>query len=310
MNYNKIVPAKFIERENRFVARVLLTNEEDLSSFRHSTSETRTEKDSETHPENESDIPPAKETEIRVHIKNTGRCRELLVPSATVYLDDHIDAMGSRKYRYDLIAVEKVTPERTVLINMDSQAPNKVVAEALGSGKLRLTEMDLSISNSSVSNSEGSHHSVFSIIRPETTFGSSRFDFYLETDSRSSGLGHNDSPDSLPDKEDIPLSRAFVEVKGVTLEEDGVARFPDAPTERGVKHVMELEQALAEGYEAYIIFVIQMKGIRGFEPNDVTHPEFGDALRHAKSKGVNVLAFDCEVASDTLALDRPVPVIL
>lgn len=240
MDYKNVIPARFIERENRFVARVSLTGGE----------------------------------EVPVHVKNTGRCRELLVPGATVYLEDHSDRMGSRKYGYDLIAVEKATLDETLLINMDSQAPNKVVKEALECGHPIINEII------------GSTDSLF--IRPETTFGSSRFDFYLESGSH----------------------RAFIEVKGVTLEDDGVARFPDAPTERGVKHIRELEQTVTEGYEAYIIFLIQMKGIRLFEPNDGTHPEFGDALRHAEKAGVGVLAYDCRVEPDRLELDQPIQIRL
>ena len=253
MNYERIIKAKFIERENRFVARV--------------------------RPEDPND------EEVRVHVKNTGRCRELLTPGATVYLDDHIDKMGSRKYRYDLVAVEKVTGDSRgkLLINMDSQAPNKVVHEALLSGSLELSEL----------------RSRDILIRPEHTYGASRFDFFVEPDPSSPSPAPGKSP-----------PRAFIEVKGVTLEEDGVARFPDAPTQRGVKHINELVQAASEGYGAYIIFVIQMKGVDHFEPNDKTHPEFGEALRHAKATGVFVRAYDCTVTENSLKLDRPVPVRL
>ena len=244
MNYDHTVRAIFLERDNRFVARVRLKRRhgEDLN-------------------DDDSD-------EVRVHVKNTGRCKELLIPGATVYLEDHIEKMGSRKYRYDLVAVEKVREDDrgTILINMDSQAPNKVVQEAIGSCEFM---KDV-------------------VIRPETTYGSSRFDFFVEHDSR----------------------RGFIEVKGVTLEENGVARFPDAPTERGIKHINELMHAVSEGYEAYIVFVIQMKGIRCFEPNDDTHPQFGEALRHAKATGVHVLAYDCTVTENSLQIGQPVPVRL
>ena len=238
MKYEKVQKARFIERENRFVARV----EDEMG-----------------------------DKESRVHVKNTGRCRELLVSGATVYLEDHMDSMRDRKYRYSLIAVEKETEAGTFLINMDSQAPNKVVAEALEAGAII----------------DGA-----TTIRPETTFGSSRFDFYVEA-------GEGDS-----------TRRAFIEVKGVTLEEDGIARFPDAPTERGVKHINELIAAREEGYEAYIVFVIQMKGMKCFEPNDETHPQFGEALRRAKAMGVQVLVYDCTVTEDSLELDQTVPVRL
>ena len=241
MKYEHITKATFIRRDNRFVATVEIDGRK-----------------------------------TGVHVKNTGRCRELLVPGATVYLDDHQDKMGTRKYRYDLVAVEK----GDLLINMDSQAPNKVVLEALASGKL--------IPDMSQSSSPGADAGGCDVIRPETVYGNSRFDFYIE-------------------RGDL---KAFMEVKGVTLEDDGVARFPDAPTIRGIKHIRELEHALTEGYGAYIIFVVQMKGVKYFEPNDETHPQFGEALRHAKATGVQILAYDCTVTGDTLELDRPVPVRL
>lgn len=234
MKYEKIVKANFIERENRFVGRVLL-------------------KDGR---------------EAKVHVKNTGRCRELLVPGCTVYLEDFAGRMGSRKMQYSLIAVEK----GSLLINMDSQAPNKVVQEALENGSLRLPGMgDLSV------------------IRPETKFGRSRFDFYVEA---------------------APQAKAFIEVKGVTLEENGFARFPDAPTERGLKHINELIEAAKEGYGAYIIFVIQMKGMHTFGPNYYTQPEFGQALAKAEKAGVKILAHDCKVTPDSLVLDAPVDINL
>ena len=196
-----------------------------------------------------------------VHVKNTGRCREFLVPGAAVYLEE--SANPARKTRYDLIAVEK----GDLLVNMDAQAPNKVFQEwAEGGGFLPgLTSL-----------------------RPETTWGSSRFDFYWEAGER----------------------RGFVEVKGVTLEEDGHARFPDAPTERGVKHLEELIRCQDEGYEAAVCFVIQMAGMKDFAPNDVTHPAFGAALRKAAGAGVRVLARECRVTPDRLTMAGPVPVRL
>lgn len=196
-----------------------------------------------------------------VHVKNTGRCRELLVPGATVYLEEGRNP--ARKTKYDLIAVEK----GDLLVNMDAQAPNKVFQEwAQGGGFLP----------------------GLTLLRPETTWGSSRFDFYWEAGER----------------------RGFVEVKGVTLEDDGHARFPDAPTERGVKHLEELIRCQEEGYEAAVCFVIQMAGMRDFAPNDVTHPAFGDALRLAARSGVQVIARECAVTPDSLTIAASVPVLL
>ena len=226
MQYGKILPARFLSRPNRFVARVEAEGEE-----------------------------------LVCHVKNTGRCRELLVPGATVWLEESPNP--SRKTKFDLIAVEK--GDR--LINMDAQAPNKVFGEWAAAGGFR----------------EG-----LTLLRPETTYGSSRFDFYWES-SRS---------------------RGFVEVKGVTLEEDGVVRFPDAPTLRGVKHLDELVKAREAGYEAAVCFVIQMENVRWFAPNDVTHPEFGQALRRAAQAGVEILAMDCAVTPQSLTMGKSVPIRL
>jgi len=233
MKYDKICKGNFIERPNRFVAAV------------------------------EIDGKPEK-----AHVKNTGRCRELLIPGATVYLEDYDGRMGTRKMRYSLIGVEK----GNVLINMDSQAPNKVCEEALLSGKLHLPGMGMLTS-----------------VQREKTFGGSRFDFRVEDEEGQIG---------------------WLEVKGVTLEEDGVARFPDAPTERGVKHVTELCKAVGEGYKGYVLFVIQMPVVSHFEPNDKTHKAFGDALRKAEESGVHVLAWTCDVEAGLLALREPVKIIL
>lgn len=233
MKYEKIVPAKFISRANRFVAQVLLNGEE-----------------------------------VSVHVKNTGRCRELLVPDAVVYLEDFTYRQGKRKLLYDLIAVRK----GDLLINMDSQAPNKVVREALENGSIKLSGM-----------------SELTIIRPEKVYGDSRFDFYVEDENNEKG---------------------FVEVKGVTLENDGIASFPDAPTERGVKHLNELVRAMENGYHSYVLFVIQMSGIKLFTPNDATHREFGDALRYAAEKGVQILAYECAVTPDSLEITKTVPIEL
>lgn len=193
------------------------------------------------------------------HVKNTGRCRELLVNGTKVYLQKSDNP--SRKTQYDLIAVKK--GER--LINMDSQAPNLAVKEFLP--KL---------------------FGDTALIRAETVFGSSRFDFYVETADR----------------------KIFVEVKGVTLEEEGIARFPDAPTERGIKHLQELCTCVKQGYEAYVLFVIQMKNVRYFTPNDVTHPAFGEALREAHRQGVKILARDCVVTASSMRIADEVEICL
>ena len=193
------------------------------------------------------------------HVKNTGRCNELLTEGATVYLE-HWDN-PKRKTNYDLIAVEK----GRLLINMDSQAPNKVAGEFL-------PEL----------------FPDYTLMKTEVTHGSSRVDFYLET----------------------PAEKWFIEVKGVTLENDGIVRFPDAPTERGVKHVEELTHALSEGYRTMILFVVQMEGMQYVEPNDATHPAFGAALRRAREAGVDVRAVECRVTPESLTALREIPVKL
>ena len=193
------------------------------------------------------------------HVKNTGRCKELLIPGATVILERSDNP--SRKTEYDLIAVYKGDK----LINMDSQAPNKVFREWAGTS---------------------SFFGSPELIKGEHTWGVSRFDFYIESAGR----------------------RIFVEVKGVTLENDGVLMFPDAPTERGVKHVNELVKAVAEGYEAYVFFVAQMKDCSFFTPNRETHPEFADALKNAAEKGVQIYCVNCAVTENTLDIDNFVKV--
>ena len=226
MRYPNIHRAIFLARPNRFIAKVLLEGEE-----------------------------------LTVHVKNTGRCRELLVPGCTVYLEK--SSNPARKTAYDLVAVEK--GER--LINMDSQAPNKLFAEWATAG-----------------------HFVpgLTLLRPETTWGHSRFDFYWEAGER----------------------KGFVEVKGCTLEEDNWTYFPDAPTERGVKHLEELLLAKQQGYEAAVCFVIQMAGVDGFSPHNRTHPAFGEALRKAAAGGVEVLAYGCEVIPGEVTITTKVPVSL
>lgn len=233
MKYNNIISAKFVSRPNRFVANVKIDGKE-----------------------------------TAVHVKNTGRCRELLLPDSTVYLEDFTNNPRNRKLMYDLIAVEK----GNLLINMDSQAPNTVVREALKNGIIRLPEME-----------------DLTLIRPETVYCDSRFDFYIE---------------------DKNGQRGFIEVKGVTLENDGIASFPDAPTERGVKHINELIKAKNAGYSTYIIFVVQMSGMKYLIPNDTTHKAFGDALRLADSCGVHVLAYECAVEPDSLDVVGEIPVKL
>lgn len=227
MKYNKIVPAKFIERPNRFIAYVELMGER-----------------------------------VKVHVKNTGRCRELLQDNAQVYLE--ISDNRERSTAYDLVAVDK----NGRLVNMDSNAPNKVAGEWLAGGGL---------------------YEDVSLVRPETVFGNSRFDFYIES---ASGR------------------RAFVEVKGVTLEHNDVAAFPDVPSERAVKHVEELIEVRRQGYEAYLLLVVQMKGIRYVEPAWDIQPAFGKALQSARNAGVRILAYDCQVGTDSLTIDEPVPVVV
>ena len=195
------------------------------------------------------------------HVKNTGRCKELLTPDAVVYVQRNENS--ARKTKLDLIAVEK----NQYLINMDSQAPNHAVKEWLKKGELFSKEAK---------------------IYSEKTYGESRFDFYIEDGDR----------------------KAFMEVKGVTLEEDGVCRFPDAPTERGVKHIRELICCMEDGYEAYILFVIQMSPVKYLEPNDMTHKAFGDALREAAQAGVHVLARDCHIEIDRIEIKNEVEVRL
>ena len=199
------------------------------------------------------------------HVKNTGRCRELLVPGCTVWLSE--SGNPDRKTRYDLIGVEKQTPRGILPINMDAQAPNQVFGEWAAAGGLGF---------------------VPDLLRPEMRYGDSRFDFYWEKQGK----------------------RGFWEIKGVTLEEDGVARFPDAPTLRGVKHLEELVRARADGYQAGVCFVVQMAGMKRVEPNDATHPEFGAALRRAAQAGVSVLAVECAVTPGSLTIQGTLPVVL
>lgn len=226
MTYQNVKPARFLSRPNRFIAQVEMDGREET-----------------------------------VHVKNTGRCRELLVPGRTVWLEEGTNP--GRKTKYDLIAVDK----GGLLVNMDSQAPNKVFAEWARAGRFV----------------EG-----LTLLRPETSWGRARFDFYWEAGER----------------------KGFAEVKGCTLEENGYCRFPDAPTERGVRHLRELIACLDEGYEAAVCFIIQMEGMKRFSPNDDTHPAFGKALREAKAAGVEVLAVECTVRPNSLTAGEKIPVIL
>ena len=229
MQYGKIVKARFLERPNRFVAVV------DLDG-----------------------------NKIPVHVKNTGRCKELLVEGATIYLEDH--SGRDRKLDYDLIAVEK----GSLLVNMDSQAPNKVVGESLIYGTIKLSGLSRLVT-----------------VKAEKTYGDSRFDFYVVDEEGREG---------------------YVEVKGVTLENNGIASFPDAPTERGVKHLGELVKVKEIGLYAGIVFVIQMEDVKYLHPNDATDPAFGTALRQASAAGVQILAMDCIVTADSMTIQNPVPV--
>ncbi len=229
MKYANLFKGIFLERLNRFVARVEIDGREE-----------------------------------RVHVKNTGRCAELLVPGNAVYLEK--SNVLTRKTAYDLIAVEKKTLDGVRLVNMDSMAPNRAAAEWLSAGALG--EMQN--------------------LRAEATIGDSRFDFCAEQAGR----------------------RVVIEVKGCTLEEDGVARFPDAPTERGVKHVRGLIQLAKQGCRCIVLIVIQMKGVQVFQPNWKTHPEFGQALVDAQSAGVEIIAMDCTVIPGEMCIECPVPVDL
>lgn len=231
MQYRHVVKATFIERPNRFIAMVQLNGER-----------------------------------VVAHVKNTGRCRELLIAGATVYLA--VSDNPARKTKYDLVAVEKMREgKEPLLINMDSQIPNDVAEEWLRQGGL---------------------YPPGALVRREVRYGNSRFDFYLEHGER----------------------KAFLEVKGVTLEKDGTVLFPDAPTERGIKHLKELAACKADGYEAFVLFVIQMKGVHTFRSHDAMHVVFGDALRASVAQGVKILAMDCKVTPDSISIQDPVSIEL
>ncbi len=218
MKYENVVKGIFLSRPNRFIAKVLVDGEEET-----------------------------------VHVKNTGRCRELLTDKAEVFLS--LSSNPERKTKYDLISVIKGNK----LINMDSQIPNDVAGEWL---------------------KKGNFFSENAVIKREVTYGKSRFDFYIEDNGE----------------------KIFLEVKGVTLENEGVAMFPDAPTERGVKHINELVSAVENGYKGYILFVIQMEEVHLFKPNDITHKAFGDALRNAEKSGVEIIAMNCKVTENSIEI--------
>lgn len=223
MKYGKMVPGRFLQRPNRFIAHVEINGKMEIC-----------------------------------HVKNTGRCRELLPAGARVWCE--MAQNPARKTKFDLITVQK--GQR--LINMDSQAPNIAAKEWLLAGGLGQIEN----------------------LRPETVHGGSRFDFSFTKDGRP----------------------CLLEVKGVTLETDGVCAFPDAPTERGARHLRELAQAVQEGFMAYVLFVIQMSDVKYLHPNDATDPDFGAALRRAKATGVQVLAMDCQVEIDSMTIGKAVEV--
>lgn len=222
MKYSNIYKGTFIERPNRFIAICEIDGKEEIC-----------------------------------HVKNTGRCRELLVKGTTVYLEK--SSNPNRKTQYDLVSVEK----NGKLINMDSQIPNYVVAESLDKIFNGIT-----------------------YVKQEYKYGNSRFDIYIETKTE----------------------KIFVEVKGVTLEADGVVRFPDAPTERGIKHLKELQKAVEEGYRACVVFLVQMQDVKYFEPNYETHPQFASELKKAHEKGVEIFVYDCIVTPDEIKLNKSVKI--
>ncbi len=229
MQYKKIVEGIFLKRPNRFIAQVLINGKEET-----------------------------------VHVKNTGRCRELLIQGVKVILEDCSSNLN-RKTKYSLIAVWK----GDMLINMDSQVPNQVVYEALSKNMIKgFTDLDF--------------------IKREVFYENSRFDIYFEDE----------------------FNKGFIEIKGVTLENDGVAKFPDAPTERGARHVHEMIDAVNHGYKGYIFFLIQMKGPKVFKLNWEMDKEFSEAVRLASKKGVEILAYDSIVGVDCITLGKPIRIDL
>lgn len=224
MKYYRIKEGKFISRPNRFIAKVEIDGKAEIC-----------------------------------HVKNTGRCRELLIPGARVLVEESDNP--ARKTRYDLVQVYK----DQLLVNMDSQMPNYLVKEWIEKGDV---------------------FPEFTLLQTEKRYGNSRFDLYVEYQGK----------------------KAFIEVKGVTLEQNGMARFPDAPTQRGIKHMKELSCCIGEGYEAWIFFVIQMGGVTCFGPNWKTHPEFGSELLRAREAGVHVQAWDCTVRPGEIFINSRIPI--
>lgn len=228
MQYGNMIEARFLRRVNRFTAFVELNGQEEM-----------------------------------VHVKNTGRCKELLLEGTRVFLEE-ADKEG-RKTKYSLISVYK----GETLVNMDSQAPNQMAAEALAEGKIaEIGEVDF--------------------LKREVKYETSRFDIFYQKGNK----------------------KGFIEVKGVTLEENGIAKFPDAPTERGAKHLKELIKAKEEGYEAAVLFVIQMQGVKAFQPNEERDRNFTEALREAAAAGVQVLAYDCRVEVGSVIIENKISVKL
>jgi sugar fermentation stimulation protein A len=231
MKYREVIDAEFIRRPNRFIAVCCLNGRE-----------------------------------IVVHVPNTGRCRELLIPGTVVYLEKSDNP--KRKTGYSLIAVQK----EQRIVNIDSQAPNRVLFEAWIAGQMLLSGIDAQAQ-----------------LQREVSYGASRFDFACRAGD---------------------IWQAYIEVKGVTLEENGIALFPDAPTMRGVRHLAELEKLCKQGLGAYVVFIIQMEGNLRFSPNDQMHPQFGEALRSASCAGVQIAAYSCQVAKDEICISQTVPVDL
>ncbi|WP_250277755.1 DNA/RNA nuclease SfsA [[Clostridium] colinum] len=229
MKYNNIKYAKFINRKNRFIAEIEINNKIELC-----------------------------------HVKNTGRCKELLIKGTDIYVEENNNI--NRKTKYSLICVKK----GSLLINIDSQIPNYVAREAIEKGLIP----DLK---------------DITYLKQEVKYKNSRFDIYFEKNTGEKG---------------------FIEVKGVTLEENGIARFPDAPSERAIKHIRELIEAKRDGYETYILFIIQLKNVKYFEPNKKTHYDFYESLKNAQDNNVNILAYDCFVSSDEIFLNSKIDVII
>lgn len=228
MQYEQIEPGYFLKRPNRFIAHVMREEREEV-----------------------------------VHVKNTGRCKEILVPGTTVYLEKAKNK--NRKTNYSLVSAYKGEN----LINIDSLAPNQVVYEGLHENKVDL-------------------YQNLSLIKREVTYKQSRFDIYFEKGDQC----------------------GFIEVKGVTLEKDGVAMFPDAPTERGTKHVYEMIDSVKQGYLGCIFFLIQLKGVKQFTPNSIMDPKFSEALSSAYAQGVKIVAYDCEVTPRSIILSKKIKVVI